>query len=73
MGDPQGHEELIPYVYGRICGTAPYYRQPCICMVGQTCAGEVQPHHRKSEIIVLCCNAQVWRQYPKVSARGKGV
>ena len=58
MGYPQGYEELIPCAYGRICGTAPYCRQPIIFMVDPACASESQPHHWKAELKVLGSNAQ---------------
>ena len=57
--DPQVYEELIPCAYGRICGTALYYRRPFICMVDPACDGEAQPHHWKAEVEVLGLNAQV--------------
>ena len=73
MGDPQGYEELVPCVDGRICGTSPYCRRPRICIVDPVCAGEVQLHHLKAEVKVLVSNAQVWRQNIQVSERGKGI
>ena len=60
--NPEGYEELVPCVDGRICSTAPYFRQPRICMVDTACAGKAQPYHWKSEVKVLGSNAQVWRQ-----------
>ena len=71
MGYPQVYKELILCVDGQVCGTAPYLRQPCIYMVDLACSGEAQPHHWKAEVKLLVSNAQVWIQYPQVSARGK--
>ena len=73
MGDPQVYEELVPCSDGQICGTAPYYRRPCICMVDPACSGKAQPYHWKYEVKVLGSNAQVWRQDPQARARGKVV
>ena len=70
-GDTQGYEELIPCADGRICGTEQYCRQPRICMVDPACDDKAQPHHWKAEVKVLDSNAQDWRQYPQVIARGK--
>ena len=64
MGYPQGYEGLISCTYGGICGTGPYCRRPCICMVDPACTGEAQPYHWKSEVKVLVSNAQVWHQDP---------
>ena len=73
MGYPQVYEELVPCIDGRICGTAMYCRRPSICIVDPECTVEAQPHHWKAEVKVLVLNAQVWRQDPQVSARGKGI
>ena len=71
MGDPQGYEEFVSCTDGQICGTAPYFRQPCIFMVDPAFDDEAQPHHWKAEVKVFGSNTQVWRQDLQVSAIGK--